>query len=124
MSHEEREREIRFDSSKEKRRKVTIGVNREIIRAIEQKEIPILRRRRIGGERKGLFFSISFARDDAKDETRNDRDGRGRKREREGSERLLAKEGFFSLPLLLLFFARRIRETASKNIREAKLESN
>ena len=102
-------------------------MNREIIRAIEQKEIPILRRRRIGGERKGLFFSISFARDDAKDETgngENDRDGRGRKREREGSERLLAKEGFFSLPLLLLFFARRIRETASKNIREAKLESN
>ena len=76
----------RFDSSKEKRRKVTIGVNREIIRAIEQKEIPILRRRRIGGERKGLFFSISFARDDAKDETgkgENDRDGRDRKRERE-----------------------------------------
>lgn len=50
-------------------------------------------------------------------------------RTRQGTERrgrfgtTSRKGGFFSL-LLLLFFARRIRETASKNIREAKLESN
>lgn len=73
-----------------------------------------------GERRREGFFFLSFARDDAKDETGNgekDRDGRGR------FGTTSRKGGFFSL-LLLLFFARRIRETASKNIREAKLESN
>lgn len=73
-----------------------------------------------GERRREGFFFLSFARDDAKDETGNgekDRDGRGR------FGMTSRKGGFFSL-LLLLFFARRIRETASKNIREAKLESN
>ena len=80
-------------------------MNREIIRAIEQKEIPILRRRRIGGERKGLFFSISFARDDAKDETgngENDRDGRGRKREKVRND-FSQRRGSFPFPFFYSF---------------------
>lgn len=108
----EREREsTRVDCSKGKRRKGFGARSKE-------KKIPILRGRR-GKEERRIFFPF-FARDDAKDETGNgekDRDGR----ERFGTTS--RKGGFFSL-LLLLFFARRIRETASKNIREAKLESN